>query len=244
MIVLYTDYGVSGPYVGLLHGVLQRAAPQIPRIDLMHDVPGFAIQPAAYLLAALAQEFESGAVFLAVVDPGVGGKRRGAIVQADGQWFVGPDNGLFNVVAQRAKQLHWFDSSYDPEHLSNSFHGRDIFAPVAARIACGDAIPGTQVDPVNRLDSTWKKNLAQVIYVDGFGNLMTGIQAGTLTSKSCVTIANRQITHARTFCEVPIGHAFWYENSIGLVEIAMNQGNASASLSVNVGADLSVADPP
>jgi len=135
MIVLFTDFGVEGPYIGQMKAVLAREAPSEVVIDLFANAPSFDAQSAAYLLAAYSAEFSVGTVFLAVVDPGVGSERRAAAVLVDGRWFVGPDNGLFNVVAMRARDVQWWDLTWRPEHLSASFHGRDLFAPVAARLS-------------------------------------------------------------------------------------------------------------
>src|SRR5688572_23638495 len=102
MIALFTDFGVNGPYVGQMKAVLARAAPGVAVIDLLHDAPAFNPRASAYLLAALAREFAEGAVLLCVVDPGVGTTRRPLVARLDGRWFVGPDNGLFNVAAAHA----------------------------------------------------------------------------------------------------------------------------------------------
>lgn len=240
MIALFTDYGLTGPYVGQLHAVLQREAPGVPVIDLMHDAPAFAPRQAAYLLAALVEEFPVGTVFLGVVDPGVGGPRRGAILQVDGRWFVGPDNGLFNVVAQRGETIRWWDMTYRPSHLSTSFHGRDLFAPVSAMIARGARPPGIPVVPVQRIKSTWPDELGEVIYIDGFGNVMIGIRMETLPEQVRLAVSGEPIPQATCFSEVPVGSAFWYANSSGLVEIAVNQGNAATQLDLVVGDTVAV----
>lgn len=240
MIVLFTDYGLAGPYVGQLHAVLQRDAPGVPVIDLMHDAPSFEPRLAAYLLAALVEEFSAGTVFLGVVDPGVGGPRRGAILEVDGRWYVGPDNGLFNVVAQRGRQLRWWDITYQAPRLSTSFHGRDLFAPVAARIARGEAPPGTPVVPVLRIRAGWPEELAQVIYVDGFGNVMIGIRGEALPAEARLAVRNEPVARASHFSAVPVGSAFWYANSCGLLEIAVNQGCAAEQLGLAVGDTVAV----
>lgn len=240
MIVLFTDYGLQGPYVGQLHAVLRREAPGVPVIDLLHDAPAFAPRQAAYLLAALVEEFPVGTVFLGVVDPGVGGPRRGAILEVDGRWYVGPDNGLFNVVAQRGRQLCWWDITYQPRRLSVSFHGRDLFAPVAARIARGEAPPGNPVVPVLRVKAGWPEELAEVIYVDGFGNVMIGIRGDVVPEQARLTVRHEPILRAERFSSVPVGDAFWYINSCGLLEIAVNQGSAAAQLGLVVGDTVAV----
>ncbi len=243
MIVLFTDYGHAGPYVGQLHLAVQRDAPGQPVIDLMHDVPPFDAKGAAYLLASLVDMIPVGAVTVAVVDPGVGGERRGAIVKADGRWFVGPHNGLFNVLARRAQQLEWWDITYQPPQLSASFHGRDVFAPVAALIAEGDGLPGDPVDPAGRVQGDWPADLAQIIHVDAFGNAVTGLRAEGVPPGARLEVAGRHLAWARTFCEVPEGEGFWYENANGLVEIAVNCGNAAQSLGLAPGTGVGLEMP-
>ena len=235
MIVIATDFGHEGPYVGQMKAVLARKAPGVPVIDLFADLPAFEIQAAAYLLAAYVDEFPPGTVFLCVVDPGVGGDRRAALVRADERWFVGPDNGLFNVIAQRAQRLQWSDIQWRPDRLSHSFHGRDLFAPIAARLARGETIPGTAVDPADRLLEGWPPELAKVVYQDHFGNLMTGIRVAGVQEDDLLEAGGRELSRARTFSAVEPGQAFWYGNANGLVEIAVNQGRASDVLGMQVG---------
>src|SRR5262245_30636537 len=146
MILLFTDFGLAGPYTGQMKAVLRQRAPEIPAIDLFADAPMQNPKAAAYLLAAYAAWFPSGSVFLCVVDPGVGGERPPVMVKADGRWFVGPGNGLFEIVMRRAQSAEAWEIAWQPEHLSASFHGRDLFAPVAAMIAKGEAAPGRQID--------------------------------------------------------------------------------------------------
>lgn len=235
MIVIATDFGFEGPYMGQMRAVLAREAPGVPVIDLFADLPAFGIQAAAYLLAAYVGEFPAGTIFLCVVDPGVGSERRVAVVRADGCWFVGPDNGLFNVVAQRAADLQWWDIDWRPERLSHSFHGRDLFAPVAARLARGDAVPGQAVEPATRLLTGWPTELFEIIYMDRFGNLITGIRASSVQRGESLEVGNRYLQRATTFSDVEWGDAFWYANANGLVEIAVNQGRANEVLGLKVG---------
>ncbi|MBX6322432.1 MAG: SAM-dependent chlorinase/fluorinase, partial [Rhodospirillaceae bacterium] len=139
MIVLFTDFGLHGPYTGQVKAVLHGMAPGMPQIDLFADAPAGDPRASAYLLAAYATWFPAGTVFLCVVDPGVGGPRPAVIVEADGRWYVGPGNGLFEMVVRRAAIARRWDIAWRPERLSRSFHGRDLFAPVAAMLARGDA---------------------------------------------------------------------------------------------------------
>lgn len=235
VIVLFTDFGLEDPYIGQMQAVLHRDAPGVPQLNLFARAPNFDPHASAYLLAAYCGEFPDGTVFLAVVDPGVGGGRRPCVVQADGRWFVGPDNGLFNVIAMRAQALDWWDIDWRPPRLSASFHGRDLFAPVAARIARGDAVPGVVADPGERILPGWPPDLAQVIYIDHYGNAMTGIRAASLAGDVELEVGVHRLRRAETFSAVAAGAAFWYENANGLVEIAVNQGHAATRLGLSLG---------
>ena len=237
MIVLFTDFGWNGPYVGQMKAVLYKSAPGQAVVDLMHDAPTFNPRSSAYLLAALSSSFPKDTVFLSVVDPGVGSSERKPIVlRADDYWFVGPDNGLFNVIAKRANRLECWDITWQPENLSNTFHGRDLFAPVAALLANGKMYNLEQdFYPEQRILPGWEDDLAEIIYIDNYGNCMTGIRAKKLAQDARIEIANRHLARKTTFADVPVGEAFWYENSIGLVELAMNQVGISKRLGLAEG---------
>ncbi len=226
MIVLFTDFGLEGPYVGQMKAVLCREAPAVPVIDLFADAPTHDPHAAAYLLAAYAGGFPPGTVFLCVVDPGVGSERLPLVVEADGRWYVGPDNGLFNMVARRAEALRCWQITWRPSRLSATFHGRDLFAPVAARLARGEAAPGEPLDTAVVVDDSWPDDYACIVYVDHFGNAMTGIRGAVLPRDAVLGVKSWRIAYARTYAEAPPGVPFWYENANGLVEIAINGGRA------------------
>ena len=135
MIVLFTDFGVEGPYLGQVKAVLWQHAPMVPVIDLFADAPAQRPRESAYLLAAYAGAFPPGCVFLGVVDPGVGGERRAVAARVDGRWLVGPDNGLFELMLRRGDAAEQFVIAPPSAGVSASFHGRDVFAPIAGRLA-------------------------------------------------------------------------------------------------------------
>lgn len=244
MIVLYTDFGLAGPYVGEMKAVLAQAAPGVPVIDLMHDAPAHEPRPAAYLLASLADpsRFPSGTVFVCVVDPGVGTERMPVAVEADGRWFVGPHNGLFELIARRADQCRWHRIAWRPEQLSASFHGRDLFSPVAGKLASvdGTTLLDALIPDENRPGAAWPDDLPEVIYVDAFGNAMTGLRVSTLPPKARLSVMGEPLERRRTFGEATVSEAFWYENSLGLAEIAVNRGSAARILAIEPGAPVSV----
>lgn len=234
MIFLFTDFGASGIYVGQVKAVLQEHAPTAAVIDLLHDVPAFNVEAGAHLLAALAGRIPAGSVTVAVVDPGVGGARKPIAVLADGRWFVGPDNGLVSVVAARAKKSETFAIGWQPENLSASFHGRDLFAPVAGMIA-GGGRKAAKLKKAELAVGFGAGDLGEIIYVDHFGNLMTGMRASAVPRDRKLVINGRGIPFARVFSEVRQGEVFWYENSLGLVELAANSASAQQVLGFKPG---------
>jgi S-adenosyl-L-methionine hydrolase (adenosine-forming) len=240
MIALFTDFGLHGPYTGQMKAVIHRIAPGTPVIDLFADAPVGNLKASAYLLAAYAAWFPAGTVFLCVVDPGVGGTRPAIIIEADGRWYVGPGNGLFELVMRRAGKMRRWDIDWKPERLSASFHGRDLFAPVAAMLARGEPPPGrTPEDGADR-QAGWPDDLGEIVYVDHYGNAMTGLRARVLPSNVRLVVGGQVLERARTFSDRPRGAAFWYENSNGLAEIAVNQGRADRDLGLSIGVAVEI----
>lgn len=235
MIVLFTDFGGSGPYVGQIEAVLARDAPDVRVINLLDDAPAYDAMHSAYLLAALVGVFPSDAVFFCVVDPGVGGERGALVVEADGRRYVGPDNGLFEIVLRRAVERTAWTVTWRPPTLSPSFHGRDLFAPVAAQIVNGEAVPGQSIGVGSIRRPDWPDDLDEIVYIDHYGNAITGRRAETVPATTVIEAGRQRISRATTFSEVEPGTPFWYENSSGLVEIAVNQGRASDGLGLTIG---------
>ncbi len=244
MVALFTDFGPAGPYVGQMTAAVLRDAPGVPVVDLLSAAPGFDPRASAYLLAALVPDFPPGTVFLGVVDPGVGGDRRPVVVRTGGHWFVGPENGLFAIALRRGGDGAAWTIDWRPGRLSASFHGRDLFAPVAARIACGEDPPGTPLDPAAIDRPDWPDDLPAVIHVDGYGNAMTGLRADAVAAETAIEAAGRRMTRAETFSAVGPDTAFWYVNANGLVEIAVNRGSAAEALGLAVGMPVAVGARP
>ena len=241
MIVLCTDFGLEGPYTGQVKAVLARAARAVPVIDLFADLPPFRPQAAAYLLAAYGEVFVPGDVILTVVDPGVGGARAALALEADGRWYVGPDNGVFEFVLRRAEATRCWRIEWRAAALSATFHGRDLFAPVAAALARGEAPPGKRAPPTRYPD--WPDDLAEIVYVDRYGNAMTGLRAAMLPAGTELEIAGVRIARARTFGDVPPAGLLWYANANGLAEIAANGASAAATLRLAPGSHVAVHSP-
>ena len=244
MIVLFTDFGADDIYVGQLKASLLEHLPAGTSIvDLLHSAPGFQVRPSAHLLDALQRRFGAGTVFLAVVDPGVGSAREAVVLQTEGKWFVGPDNGLLSVVSGRALRSKTWRITWRPRLLSASFHARDLFAPIAASIAAGE-FPAAKVEETENLQLRLPvEDLPEIIYIDHYGNAVTGLPARTVSHASMIGVGERQLPYAKVFGDVPQGSTFWYENSIGLVELAANRASAAARLALALGDPIRVVEP-
>lgn len=234
-IVLYTDFGAQDLYVGQMKAVLAARAPRARVIDALHDAPAFDIEASAHLLAALAPRYPRGSVFCAVVDPGVGGARDAIVLRVDGRTFVGPDNGLLSVLWARARRRSCRRIVWRPAALSASFHGRDLFAPVAAALAARRLPKGwTRASrrPRVMLDAA---DRATVIYIDHYGNAMTGLRAERRSRAARLRAGRHRLAFARVFEAGPRGSVFWTVNSLGMVEIAANRTSAARRLGLRVG---------
>ena len=235
-IVLFTDFGAADLYVGQVKAVLQRLAPAMPVVDLLHEAPAFNVRASAHLLAAMVDCFAKESVFLTVVDPGVGGVRNALVVQADERWYVGPDNGLLSVVGARAVKGDCWRIIWQPEQLSDSFHGRDLFAPVAATLAVQGSLPKHWYEHAGELGVAFgADDLPEIIYVDHYGNAHSGIRARGIPRDALLAAGEHRLPYARVYSDVDAGKAFWYENSQGLVEIAVNCGHAAKLLNLSIG---------
>jgi len=233
IITLTTDFGTRDGYVGALKGVIARRAPDATLVDLAHDIPPGDIAHAAWVVSTSAPEFPWGTVHVVVVDPGVGGARRGVIASAAGQWYVGPDNGVFAYVTNRHTQAWAIDIQLLGTGVSRTFHGRDVFAPVAVSLALGE--PATRWGPPAPLtgELPWgprPERQGRVVHVDRFGNLITDLpraEAGT-----AVAIAGHTLAVRGTYEDVATGELLAYIGSARTVEIAVRDGRADTRLAV------------
>ena len=240
MIVLFTDFGLAGPYTGQVIAALQQTAPDIPVISLFGDAPSGQPRPSAYLLAAYAAWFPAGTVFLCVIDPGVGSDRRAVVAEAGGRVYVGPDNGLFEIVLRRAAAPIVSEISWRPPSLSASFHGRDLFAPVAARLARGESLSAFAQSVVPTRYTDWPDDLAEIVYIDHYGSALSGLRGECVRETAQLRAGGQTLGYARTFSEVREGAPFWYINSNGLVEIAVNGGRADQTLGLSIGSEIEI----
>jgi S-adenosyl-L-methionine hydrolase (adenosine-forming) len=252
LITLTTDFGTRDGYVAQMKGVILGINPEARLIDATHDIESFDIMGAALVLKGLSEYFPVGAVHVAVVDPGVGSVRRGIVMRLDGRFYVGPDNGLFSLVFERSHSTEVREISNPTLFLPEphpTFHGRDVFAPVAAHLSMGvafDSVGPVIEDPVMlpipEPISTETGIEGEVIYIERFGNLSSNIEAGMLSRPvSSVQIAGWDIKGIKKFfSEVPTGSPIALINSFGFLEIAVNLGNASLDLGVQKGSRVTV----
>ena len=247
LITLLTDFGWRDSYVAEVKGVLLSGAPDLTLIDLTHQVPPGDVRAAEYLLRRTWQRFPAGTIHLGVVDPGVGTERRALAVAAAGHFFIGPDNGIFTFIADRADAK--FLTLVVPPAASTTFHGRDVFAPAAALLArrgwCAELGGRLQGKPVRlalpqpvRSGDEWR---GEVIHVDHFGNLITNLPPNAVGPSDTVQVAGVNVGSLRTtFGDVPPGDWVVYPGSDRTLEIAVRDGSAAAKLNAGVSAEVSV----
>lgn len=242
MIATFTDFGVQGPYLGQVKALLCDLAPGVPVVDVFPDMPACNVKSATYLLPAYVQYLTKRSICLCVVDPGVGTDRRAVALRIDERWYVGPDNGMFSILLRRAKQVQAYEITWRPDKLSRSFHGRDLFAPVCGKLAVGEPVESwaNELGADRLVTPDWPEDLFEVVYIDSFGNLMTGVRASAVSRDMRFKIGKQECCFQRVFGEASGTAAFWYENSNGLVEIAVAGGSVQDVLGVGIGDKLSI----
>ena len=227
---------MTDPYLGQMKAVLHELAATLPIVDLLHDIPRYNVKAASYLLPALSNSFPKESVFLCVIDPGVGSERYGCVARVDGRWYVGPENGLFDILMSHADKVEYWRLPLADIHTSATFHGRDVFAPVAAALAMKqEPVDWVGVDLSDITSVFQQQDLAEIIYIDHYGNLITGLRFDHLPEGVRLRIGKKPVNFARTFSDVPESSALAYRNSNGLLEIAVNKGNAAEYFNVSVG---------
>ena len=259
ILTFLSDFGLSDWFVGVVHGVLHSDAPGIHVVDLAHSVPPGNIARGAFMLEAAAPDFPAGTIHLAVVDPGVGTDRRALAVSARGQLFVGPDNGLLEwaLCAPDARVHELTEQRHFRAPVSRTFHGRDVFAPVAAALANGTTIESfgariqdpvrlPQHDPERRGDTL----IGRVVFIDRFGNALTNLTAEAIRAAFIaadddasfeVTVLDRTIRGlARSYGDAPVGTLLAILGSSGRLEVAQVGGAASDRLGLGEGDAVTV----
>lgn len=255
MISLTTDFGTRDWFVGTMKGVILGIAPRAVLVDLTHEIPPGDVRGGAFALAASCQFLPRGTVHLAVVDPGVGGTRKAIAVRTANYFFVGPDNGVLSLALarERIESIHQLaNGKFFLPSVSRTFHGRDIFAPVAAHLGRGVPIEklGPAVTDFNRLN--WPQPevrggvvSGEVVYEDRFGNLITNLDAASLAGfgdQPCeVFLARKRICPVAPFYgAVKVGRLLAVMGSSGFLEIAVNGASAADKLGLRVGDRVSV----
>lgn len=251
IVALLSDFGLQDHYVGAMKGALLAACPEAVLVDVVHELPAHDVMAGALALEASYRTFPAGAVFLAVVDPGVGSSRRGLAASAGGYYFVGPDNGILSLVLRadpRCEIRALTNAGLFRHEVSPVFHGRDVFAPVAGHLARGVAFEevGPAVGDIVRLEVPplgrrgpleWE---GTVVHVDRFGNLTTNVTEQDLRSVGevatrewsdiLVSVEGVVLPLARTYSDVAEGEPCAVVGSGGRLEIAVNQGSAARKL--------------
>ncbi len=248
LITLTTDFGLTDHYVGVMKGVIATIAPEARVIDLCHEVPAYGVGQAAFTIAQSYRYFPPGTVHVVVVDPGVGSTRKALLVEAGGQCFVAPDNGVLSQVFEKEHYRAW---SVDAERFalkptSNTFHGRDLFAPVAAHAASGRTSEdfGEPVERAVRLPPTAPEEIAagvwrgRVLAIDRFGNIVTSLAADMAEADGRFRLRVGKIeavAGAAAYEEAARGEAFVIAGSSGYLELSLREDSAAAKARVAVG---------
>ena len=250
IVALLTDFGTSDPYVGAMKGVILGICRSAQIVDVCHDVPAQDVLAGALVLQAAYGYFPRGTVFVAVVDPGVGSSRRAVAAEADGRLFVCPDNGLLSGIAQRtpiARAVELTNSDYFLPHVSQTFHGRDVFAPVAAHLAAGTPLGafGMPVEdlvtiPISEAVQTPDGWEAHVLYIDRFGNAITDLAEkaveGVEPNRVRFQVGGRTIEGlSASYSDVPEGEPLALVGSWGYVEVGIRNGSAAEELGLGRG---------
>jgi len=255
LITLTTDFGYQDPFVGIMKGVIAAINPQAQVIDLSHGVPAQNVMAGALILQHSVRYFAAGTIHVVVVDPGVGGARKPILVEHAGTYLIGPDNGVLSWALERNQPkriVELTNGNFHLQDVSQTFHGRDIFAPVAAHLTLG--VPATEfgksldtlvnlcvpqtVHGENRLDG-------EIIYADSFGNLFTNIREHDLTGLPKERLQFRLAGVplgglVATYSGVRNGEFTCLFNSWGLLEIAINRGNVMQRTGAKIGDKVTV----
>jgi hypothetical protein len=252
IITLTTDFGLADPFVAIMKGIILSIAPNAQLVDVTHEIGSYDIVEAALLVDSSYRYFPEGTIHVIVVDPGVGSERRPMAAAANGHIFVAPDNGVLSLVltgdatAPIPAAYCITNQSLFRNPVSNTFHGRDIFAPVAAHLARG--MPIESVGP--QLVDFHKKPLPKprplgdrlvgiVLRIDKFGNVITNLRREDLPSDFSIKVAGLSITRlCSSFSEAEPGEFFAIEGSAGYIELALNQGSAAEKLNVGRGVEI------
>jgi S-adenosylmethionine hydrolase len=250
IVTLTTDFGTRDWFVGSMKGAILSVNPQITIVDNTHEIQAGDIRAGAFALAASCRCFPRLTVHLAVVDPGVGSLRAAIVVRTADYFFVGPDNGILSLALAQDKvlEIRRIDNqTFTRTPVSHTFHGRDVFAPVAARLTQGvmlDAI-GAKLPDYARLEWVQPKVVGgllrgEIVYIDRFGNCITNIGAGAKVTGKVRAAGTMECEFRRTYSDVAPGQPVALVGSTGFLEIAVNAGHAAQALRLKVGDPVEV----
>ena len=250
LVTLTTDFGLADGYVGAMKGVILSLAPNAQVVDIAHDIRRHDIAAGAFALASATPNFPANTIHVAVIDPGVGSERAPVVVDNGREWFVGPDNGLLSLVASSPRSVYRISAAgFLREGASPTFHGRDVFAVAAGRLAAGAA--PAEVGPACELagcltlpqasDKSGDGLYGTVVHIDGFGNLITDLDPDQLPPTAQFLVAGLVIGElSATFASVDRDQLVAYVGSGNTLEIAVREGDAAARLDVERGAIIKV----
>ncbi|QGY40012.1 hypothetical protein GM415_07695 [Pseudodesulfovibrio cashew] len=254
---LLTDFGMADPYVGQMKAVLAKKAPACTVVDISHEVEPFNVAQAGFFLAASYVHFPGDAVILAVVDPGVGTARRIVGLELDERLLIAPDNGLLSLAlsttwAQSVRAYDFSRAVDAPDKVSHTFHGRDVFAPLAAWLTLGGDRTGLggEIDPASLVAPDWATPdvspgtaTGHVLHVDRFGNCVLNLEAGCLGTPNQLALtapSHTPLAYVTTYAQMPEGAPGLLEGSQGFLEIAVNQRSAAKALGLSMGDEITL----
>jgi S-adenosylmethionine hydrolase len=239
LVYFFSDFGSHGPYTGQVEAIIRQRS-DADFVDLLNNAPTSNPYLASYLLNGIYANLPVKIGFLlAVIDPGVGSERGLISLQHEQMTLLAPDNGLLSGVIRRYGIQQVALHARPEKTISDSFHARDWFAPLLCRMINNQNIPSDKLHSDTLVGHDWPTELARVIYIDHYGNLITGLDGANLDSGAVLQVDHSQpIKHARTFSSVGTGELFWYVNSMGLVEIAANSNAANRILNAAIGSSV------
>lgn len=252
IITLMSDFGLRDPYVAEMKAVLLGICPEATIVDISHEIEKFNIRMGAYVLACAAPYFPKGTIHVAIVDPSVGTKRKPILIRAKGACFVGPDNGVLTLAAKKSGVRCIYEiasQKITPPRISQTFHGRDVFAPVAARLAngtqpkeLGSRISKMAMPDFGRIARKKNMTVGEVSYIDDFGNIVTNFERreleGMVTARMIdirVADSKLKLKLCKTYADVEEYWPLALVGSHGFLEISVNQGNAAEQLKAKEG---------
>ena len=256
IITLMTDFGTSDHYVGVMKGVMLNINPQVHIVDITHAIPPQDVSGAAFLIDSAHRYFPTGTIHVVVVDPGVGSERRAIVCQTETAYFVCPDNGILTHILRDEEHVCIVaveNSAYFLPQVSNTFHGRDIFAPVAAHLSrgvpigkLGNSITQPVQLPIPKPQVTDRAIIGHIIWLDSFGNLVTNISHEILESLEgrdnvVIRAGSAEIDRLnRSYAESAVGEVLAIVGSFNRLEISINQGNAAQVLGLKRGDTITI----